>query len=229
MGRTAAVLLLFATTACANTGRLGEYDFRDRSVAVVTIAPPRPALLDDWWDADVPTDQGFLAAVAFVGTEIVKDRQMDRAMARVDSAVATVDVSARMSDRVLRRAAAQLRARAVESVDHADFEVELRVKRYGIEADAWDAPARFFVDAEVRILEGPTGLEIWKQRVVERDDIAPAEAEWLLGSTLGNVVTAASLADLSVSEIEWTLEYLADYSADRMMEKLTRGLEKARR
>jgi hypothetical protein len=42
------------------------------------------------------------------------------------------------------------------------------------------------------------------------------------------VVTAEQLASLSVADMKRALEGLADYCADRMMEKLRRGLEKAR-
>jgi hypothetical protein len=222
----AAAALAVATSACASAGHLAEYDFRDRPVAVVTVAPPHPDVFtgDDFWFAE----PGLLEAVVRVAADIVREAEAERARARLDSAVAVVDVAERMSARVLEQGARQLRGQPVGSVQEADFEIELRVQRYGIQADSWDDQARFVIEAEVLLLEGETGREIWSADVDEREQVSSGTLGWALPDAVGGAVTAGQLASLSVAEMARALESLADYCADRMVEKLRRGLDKAR-
>jgi hypothetical protein len=133
-----------------------------------------------------------------------------------------------MSSRVLEQGARQMRSRAVPTVEGADFEIELRVRRYGIEADSWDDQASFLIDAEMFLLDGQTGRQIWKAKVDEREQVGSATLGWVLPDAVGGVVTARQLAGLSVQEMTRAFEMLADYCADRMIDKLRGGLEKAR-
>jgi hypothetical protein len=223
---TLAAALAATLTGCASAGRLGEYDFRDRPVAVVTVAPPRPDVFtdDDFW-----LGGGSLLEVAVrVASDIARDVQAERARARLDSAVAVVNVPERMGARVLEQGARELRGRAVGDVQEADFEIELRVKRYGIEADSWDDQANFTIDADVLILDGEDRSQIWKAGVNEREAVSSGTLGRALPDAVGGVVTAGQLASLSVAEMARALEALADYCADRMIQKLRSGLEKAR-
>jgi hypothetical protein len=221
-----AALLVALTTGCASAGHLAEYDFRDRSVAVVTIAPAHPDVFTqgDLWLGD----RSFAEAVVRVVAGIAREEEAQRARIRLDSAVAVVDVSKRMSARVLDQGARQLRARAVDSVPRSDFEIELRVRRYGIEAHNWDDQARFMIDADVLLLDGESGRVIWKANVDEDTRVSSSLLGWALPGALGGFVTADQLASLSVPEMTRALEGLADFCADRMIEKLRAGLEKAR-
>lgn len=227
--RTGALTLATALSAlgCASTGRLGEYDFVDRSVAVVTTAPPHPEVFTgDGLDLE---EQGWAGALLRVGTGILKESQARKARARLDSAVHAVDVSTRMADRVLEGGARRMRARPVTSRDEADFELEIRVGRYGIEADDWDSEARFHMEAEVLLVDAVTGRRIWDARVRESEPVS--RSVWSGepgGGAVSDVLTAGALADLDVVEIERALEYLADYCADRVVDRLGRGLDKVR-
>lgn len=218
--------VVLLASGCASAGRLGEYDFRDRSVGVVTVAPPHPEVFTegDWWIGE----RSLLEVVVRVASDIARERQADRARARLDSAVAVVNVSERMSARVLEQGARQMRARPVESIQDADFEVELRVRRYGIQADSWDAQARFVIEADVLLLDGDSGREIWRTGVDETQPVSTRTLGWALPDAVGGAVTASQLAGLSVAEMQRAMESLADYCADRMVEKLRAGLDKAR-
>ena len=226
LARAPLLLLLLAAGGCASAGHLAEYDFQDRAVGVVTVAPPHP---DVFTDEDFWVGGGSLFEVAVrVAAGIVREAEADRARARLDSAVAVVDVAERMSARVLEQGARQLRARPVEVASDADFEIELRVRRYGIEADSWSDQAYFVIDADVLLLDGETGREIWKTDVDERDPVGSGAVGTTLPDAVGGAVTAAELASLSVADMRRALESLADYCADRTVEKLRQGLEKAR-
>jgi hypothetical protein len=209
--------------ACASAGHLAEYEFRDRNVASVNLAPPRPQIFSDGlWSAE---GQEWWAQLVRVGTEVARQVQADEARKKLEEAAETVDVATLMADQVLDQASRLLRAQPVTTVQEADFEIETRIRQYGIQANSWDSQASFFVDAEVVLLESGTGRRIWDADVQARDPINPSG--WGAGVDLGNIITAQALARLSVEEIRLALQALADYSAQAVVEALANGLERA--
>jgi hypothetical protein len=218
-------LLAGLLAGCASAGRLGEYDFRSRTVGVVTVAPPEPQVFtSDFFDLGGET---WLRALVRVGTEVARDVQAERAGRRMAQAVERVDVATLMAEGVLIRSARLLRSHPVESIQEADFEIEVRVREYGLRAASWDARAHFFVKAEAILLEGETGEWIWKTKVEAEEPVTPVH--WGGPGALGNVVTAQALGSLSVEEIEGILRSLAEFSADKVAEKLEAGLRRARK
>jgi hypothetical protein len=218
-------LLAGLLAGCASAGRLGEYDFRNRTVGVVTVAPPEPQVFTG--DFFGPGGGTWLEALVRVGTEIARDVQAERAGRRMAEAVERVDVATLMAERVLIRSARLLRSHPVESIQEADFEMEVRVREYGLRAASWDARAHFFVEAEAFLLEGETGERIWRTKVEAEEPVTPGH--WGGSGALGNVVTARALGSLSVEEIEGILRSLAEFSADKVAEKLEAGLRRARK
>lgn len=211
---------------CASAGRLAEYDFRDRTLAVVNVAPPLPRI-ETGEDMEVdPAD--WVGTAARVGAGIFKEGMAEGARARLDSASRTVDAGSRMSSRLLELGSRELRARPVDASDGADFELEVRIREYGIEADDWDAQARFFLRARVRLLHSETGAEIWKADVDESEALNDQPRDASPGGALSSVITGGTLARLSSRDMEHTLAALADYAADRVTDRLRKGLDKAR-
>ncbi|MGD8278337.1 MAG: hypothetical protein PVH00_09945 [Gemmatimonadota bacterium] len=220
----ALVLIVPALAACRGTGRLAEYDFRDRTLAVRSLIPPHPQVLTGPYFLDWPDDP--VQAVIRAGTRIAREVEASQVRARLDSAAASVDVSGRLADRAHDRAAFHLRAERVDDERVADFVIEVLVREYGIEAKEWNAAAHFFVDARLVIIDGRDGTQVWDTHVKSRDPIAPA----IFGpGAVRDVVTARALAAQSVGEIRVALERLADYSADRITERLRDALEKVQR
>jgi ABC-type uncharacterized transport system auxiliary subunit len=219
----AAALLL---SACSGKQRLGQYDFRDRSLGVVTLAPAHPEVLTGASfriDPEQPRE-----TLIRLGTEIAREASAYQVRSRLDAAAANVDVSGRMGERTLEHAARHLRARPVADARRADYELEVRVRRYGIVAASWTAQAHFLLDANVMLLDGPTGRRIWQRRVQARD---PVRMTVVAGGdrTVTNVVSAIALASMSQAEIERALESLADFASDAVVAALVRGLDAARR
>ena len=217
--------LFLLLSSCASAGRLAEYDFRDRGLAVVSTLPPQPIVVVEDFDPDEGVGRGWWRALLHWGSEAVRDSQAQGAGEKLAEAAQTVDVSTLMGDEVLERAARLLRARAVPSVQDADFEVEVRVREYGIRAGTWDGQADYFVKGEVLLLDGETGLRIWKDDVDASDAIS--RRGWPSGGTVGNLLTARDLGNLSVEEIQGALAGLAEFAAVKMAERLEAGLEKA--
>lgn len=230
--RGAALLLVSMTaTACASAGHLAEYDFRDRSVGVALVNAPRPELLtNEVLDLDFDNP---LQAVLRIGVDLVKEVEAARARPRLYEAATVADVPTRMREQVLQGVAGELRARPVADPAEAEFEVEVAIQRYGIDADSWHGPAHLFVESEVVLRDAATGRRIWKGKVTEREAITPN----LLGipgpgpgveGIASDILTAAALASLSTEQMTLALEALGDFASDRILRQFRRGLEKAR-
>jgi hypothetical protein len=215
-----------ALSGCGSKHRLAEYDFRGRTLAVVTLAPPYPEILSGT-NLDTKADSP-LEKVLRVGSEIAREASARRLRARLDSAATAVDVSGRLSERALNNAARHLRATPVGEPGAGAHELEIRVRHYGIVANSWSAGAYYSIDAEVFLLDGATGRRIWSTSVRRRDPVGPS-AIGVDDRSVTNVVTAVTLANMSAAEIQRALESLADYSADRVVEQLAKALDDARR
>ncbi len=227
---TLAIVLLVGP-GCASAGKLAEYEFRDRTVGVVSLGNPRPEIL-----TDAILDVNFsnpLQAALRIGADVVKEVEASRARARLDAASLEADVSGRMMDRVLNGVAGELRAVPVEDARTAEFEVEVVIRRYGIDADTWTGPAHFFIESEVVLREAATGRRIWKGKVTEREPITPVlvgapNSAWPEQAVVNDMITAAGLAALSPEAMVRMLEELADFSSDNILRSFRRGLEKSR-
>jgi hypothetical protein len=221
----AALLIPVVLLACSSKQRLGQYDYRNRSLGMVSIAPAYPEVLGG---AALRVDPNRpLDTLLRVGSEIAREIQKHQIRPRLDSAAVAVDVDARLSARLLDNAARHLRAVPVPDARTSDYELEVRIRRYGIVASAWTAPAYFLIDADMTLLDGSTGRRIWRGRVRERDAVRPFAAT---GSrTVSNTVSAIALANMSVDDISRQLENLADYAANTMSVFFARSLDQARR
>lgn len=220
VGFLALVALGVAASACGGTSRLHEYAFAERRVAVVAAIPPRPLVFTDGF-FDARLDPRDPVGTAFrVGSAFAKHNEARKAQARMDSALAAVDVAERVARQTLVQGARHLGYRPVDHPREADFVIDVRVFDYGLVASSWEAATYFEIDAEVLMVEAATRRVIWRERVREHEPVSAAF--FGLGRTLGNVYTAATLSALSTEEMAQALEHLADYTADRLTAELRR-------
>ena len=204
-------LILLVGIGCGSTNRLHEVDLDDARVAVVANIPPRPVVFTDvLYDARIdPYDP--VGSIFRAGTAIAKQSQARQAQARMDSALTHVDVADRVARQALRRSAPTLGYRPTNHVDDAGFILDLHIANYGLVADSWEATVHFEVDAEMLLIDRRTRRVIWKKRIREVEPVSHAGIG--LGTTFGNVFTAAALSKLSVEEMVIALEHLADFTA----------------
>lgn len=224
---TPALLLLvgalLSTTGCASAGRLAEYSFEDRTLAVVTTTPPRPTIDTPEFREGGGGEGGLLGAVIRIGAELARDYEAWKAGPKLERAAEMADVPGHLSAGVLERSAGILRAEPVDRVQDADFEMVVVVRNHGIDFSDWDGAARWFIDAEVT-LNDREGARIWRAHVDERDDVR----EGSVSGAVGDILTARALAEMTEEEMAEALRGLAEYSAERIARKLRDGLAKAR-
>lgn len=213
-------LSLAALAACSGH-HLAEYDFADRTLAVVYFNAPAPEVHTGGYDVD---GDNPLEVVVSASGRVAREMEARRARARMDSAVARVDLAGRLADRTAERAGRYLGTRPVEDASEADYLLEVDIRRMGLEARRGGAYT--FVQGEVVLLDGRTGREIWDAGVNGHDRVTPGM--WDAPGVLGDVVTAGALSGLSVDEFERLLVGLTDYVADRVGRELRGDLRRAR-
>lgn len=211
-------LVLLTGIGCGGTNRLHEFDFEDTRVAVVANIPPRPVVFTDvLYEARIDPDDP-VGSIFRAGTAIIKQSEARQAQARMDSALTYVDVADRVAREALRRSAPTLGYRPTNHIDDADFILNLHIANYGLVADSWGATVHFEVDAEMLLVDRRTRRVIWKKHLREVEPISHAGIG--LGTTFGNVFTAAALSKLSAEEMVVALEHLADFTAARLTDTL---------
>ena len=217
--------LSLALIECGSSNRLREYDFRDFTAAAVVSAPPGPEVFTNsfiFLDKDDP-----IGSALRLGTTIAKEVQAGKAQARLDSAMQQVDIPERIRGRVLQRSSTYLHYDPTDDYRDSDFLFDIYIREYGIDAKSWDSRVYFKIDVKVHLIDNGTGMEIWEAHVEERKPLSQSIFGWS-GSPTDNIITAVALSSLSVKEMAIGFQNLADYTADRVAQKLQEDFEKSR-
>lgn len=230
--RPLALVLLLATafpvlSGCGPGHRLRDYDFGDRSVAVIAAIPPGPRVMGNLWAEAFVDPHDPFGSAARIGTAAAKWEQARKAEARLDSAAARVDVAEIVARRALAGSAPTLGLRPVDRPEEADFVLDIRVYEYGLVADSYDGATYFAMEADVVLLDERTRRRIWKEKLREREVLT--HSLFGLPPAAGNVVTARALSRLTVEEMEAGLVRLAEFAADRATRELRDDFLRSRR
>ncbi len=220
----AGVCSIVATlAACGGGHHLAEYPFASRTLGVVYIAPPSPELLTSYYD--LGNSRNPIEAVVRAGADVAREREGRRAYARLDSATARIDIPAVLAKRTLERASRYLGTRPVTDETQADYLMEVRMERFGINAKA-DEAAYLFTYAEAVLLDRRTGREIWNVKIHGRDRLTP----YVQSSSPipGSVITASTLGSVSVADFQAALNQLMDYSSNLITNELRSALRDVR-
>lgn len=218
--------LLGSLPGCASSNTLHEYDFRGSTLSVVSDLPPAPDVLSGPYFVGRGSGDPVRDWMR-IGARVAREVEAHNIRERLDSAAALIDVGSVLEDNTLERTARYLGARATWEELPSDFLLELVVVEYGIDAEAWDAAAHVYIEADATLLHVDSGEEIWRAEIGARDPLGPAI--FGPGHAVRDIVTAATLADLSVDELVSALEYLADFSARVITDRLRDDLREARR
>lgn len=218
--------LALLLSACGASNRLHEVSLDDARVAIVAAIPPHPRVQAGHPGEAAVSLRDPLGSVARVSTAAAKHQQVRRAQARLDSAVAQVDVADRIARRVLAQSADVLRIAPTGRPDQADFILDLRIADYALVADSFEGAVYFVVEGELLLLEAGTGRELWDGRVRERERLT--SSLFGLPPSAGNVITARALSSLSSEEMAAGLTRLADYAAGQVADRLRRDYARSR-
>lgn len=218
-----ACAIVATLAACGGGHHLAEYPFASRTLAVVYIAPPPPELLTSYYD--LSNSQNAVVAVVRAGADVAREREGRRANARLDSASARIDIPAVLAQRTLERVSRYLGTRSVADETQADYLMEVRMERFGINAKA-DEAAYLFTYAEAVLLDRRTGREIWNVNIHGRDRLTP----YVQSSSPipGSVITASTLGSVSVTDFQGALNQLMDYSSNLITNELRSALRDVR-
>jgi len=209
--------------ACGGGHHLAEYPFSSRTLAVVYIAPPAPELLTSYYD--LSTSQNPVQAVVRAGADVAREREGRRASARLDSAAARIDFPKVLAQRTLERASRFLGTRPVTDEQQADYLMEVRMERFGINAKA-DEATYLFTFAEAVLLDRRTGREIWNVNIHGRDRLTPyVEGN---GPIPGSVIAAGTLGQVTVADFQGALNQLMDLSSNSITDELRSALRDVR-
>jgi hypothetical protein len=215
--------VLAGLTACGGGHHLAEYPFSSRTLAVVYIAPPSPELLTSYYD--LSSSQNPIEAVVRAGADVAREREGRRANARLDSASARIDIPSVLAQRTLPRASRYLGTRPTTDENQADYLMEVRMERFGINAKA-DEAAYLFTFAEAVLIDRRTGREIWNVNIHGRDRLTPyVESNSRIP---GSVITASTLGSVSVADFQNALNQLMDLSSNSITDELRAALRDVR-
>lgn len=209
--------------ACGGGHHLAEYPFSSRTLAVVYIAPPSPELLTSYYDLN--KSQNAIEAVVRAGADVAREREGRRANARLDSATARIDIPAVLAQRTLQRASRYLGTRPITDENQADYLMEVRMERFGINAKA-DEAAYLFTFAEAVLIDRRSGREIWNVNIHGRDRLTPYVES--TSRIPGSVITAGTLGSVSVADFQGALNQLMDYSSNLITDELRAALRDVR-
>lgn len=221
-----ALLLVPVLSGCGASHRLHEVSLTDAEVAIVAAIPPHPRVQAGHPSEGAVDLRDPLGSVARVSTAAAKYREVQRAQARLDSAVAQVDLADRIARRVLAQSAQVLRVTPTPRPDEADYVLDLRIADYALVADSFQGDVYFVVEGELLLLEAGTGRLIWDGRIREREKLT--NSLFGLPPSVGNVITARALAGLTSEEMAVGLTRLADYAAGKVADHLRRDYARSR-
>ncbi|HEY4672415.1 MAG TPA: hypothetical protein VIG78_10145 [Gemmatimonadaceae bacterium] len=212
-----------ALASCGGGHHLAEYPFTSRTLAVIYIAPPSPELLTSYYD--LGSARNPVEAVVRAGADAAREKEGRKASARLDSATARIDIPAVLAQRTLQRASRYLGTRPSTDENTADYLLEVRMERFGINAKA-DEAAYLFTYAEAVLLDRRTGREIWNSNVHGRDRLTPYVES--TSPIPGSVITASTIGRVSVADFQGALNQLMDYSSNLITDELRAALRDVR-
>ena len=222
--RAASALALAAgLLGCGGHHHLAEYSFTDRTLGLVYVTPPAPALRTGYHDASASGNP--VTAVLQASGDVAREVEARRARVRLDSAAARTNIPDVLARRTVERAGRYLGMRPASPADDADFVLEVQMRSFGIDVSR-ESAAYLYSNAQAVLLDRRTGREIWSVAVNAHDRLTPF-VDGPSGSS--GVITAGTLRTVSVADFQQALDQLATLSSNRIADELRGALRDSRK
>jgi hypothetical protein len=220
---TGALLALVFASACGGRHHLEQYNFSNRSIALVFIEAPSPELLHGWFS--IRPSQNAVQNVVRAGAAVYKEIEARKAVTRFDAASRQVDFRDELARRTLERTSRYLGTRVAATPDSADYLLEINMRSFGLDARSNNS-TDMFMRAEAVLIHRITGREIWREGIRARDQMTP----WVYG---GGVVPSAgisaiALSTVSVEDFRRALDQLVDFTSTLITNELREKLRDVR-
>ena len=201
--------------AACSTNRLADYQFDKTTAAAIMAAPPRAQVFSDTF---LEGGTSSIHALVRAGTAIAKGLQAHEAQKQLDAAMEQVDIPEEIRAGALDRCGAYLNFTPVDEPGGADFTFFMKINRYGIDAESWDARVSFRIEIKVRLVDNQEKRKIWERTL--REEMPVSRSFFFIDGTIGDILTASTLADLSEDQMVQGLTALARYAADRIADRI---------
>ncbi len=214
----ALIAVIVLATGCGGANSLNKVDFEARTVAVVAEVPGAPYITDVLLGNTSWNTYGLNHPMLFDLSILMKDKRKS-VRARLDSALAYVDVTERIVSQVLIQTASHLGCRPIADAAAADYVLHIDLRRYGFQANRHMLTS-FYLEAELQLIDNRNGKRIWKKKMRETERAAEVLVDLI--PQLGKVFLVKDLARLSVEEMVLVLETTIDFTAARLTTALRR-------
>lgn len=224
--------------ACAYSGRLAEFDFRDSTIGTVPQDPGMPELVDlrdgsppDWVNVEDEDDlekiPGVLDAALWLAAEVSEAIEVGDAEVKLAEVPLLTDVASVLAAGVLRGAGKELGSRVISDDSEADYALLVSVLHYGlIVAESWEETG-FVIEARVELVHRELKELIWTTDVDVTD--AAAGDPVITNSTANSFLVVGDLSEMSPQHMADALNALAERAAEIVLEALRKSVEAARK
>lgn len=218
------VSLTILLAGCVTLNRLDEFQLEDRTAAAVILRPPRAQVFTNfsfWIDPNDPVGSALR-----VGSGFIREAEAKKAQERMDKALESVDLAEIIQVRTLEGGAEIIHCQTVDRTDRADLLFDIEIREYGIDARSGGAGLDFHINVQVELLDTREKATVWRRRIRENKPISPYV--FGLDDTVGTVLTAVALSQLTEEQMAKGFERLAEDAAVHIVSKLHKVFLKVR-
>jgi hypothetical protein len=223
-GAACLLAMCAAFISCTSVNHLDRYQFDGRSLAANMRLPPEPKL-DVFYFVHANPKLPF-AAVLNIGTNFAKAASAEEAEGKMRRALVSVNVPVIVLKETFYGSSTALATRMTDSPQEADYLLDLEINEYGIHADSPNGSVKLRIKTTARIYDQRSRDLVWRRTMTQSSDASPQM--FGLGPTIGNVLAATALADMSEEELETGFTNLAKESAREMSRRLEKDLYEVR-
>lgn len=218
-----AVIMICFTISCVTVNDLDQYRFAGSSIYGSLRIPPEPSIDADYHIHVDPENP--VLTIASVATNVAKASHVEKAERRMMAALEAVDVPGVVWEETYLESVRALNAEQTRTAERADFVFDMEIGEYGIDAGSGNGGARFEISVTARIYSNVDKALVWRRNIRVTEAVNPDFFGF--GEIVGNIVTIATLAELSEDEMAAGFSRMAHLTATEISRLLEEDLYRA--